>query len=148
MNLDLSKVIQWLSTLNEMSAITMTYFLCLAVAVAVRLMPFIKNQWIPAITVLSGPAVLLSITDFKASAIMSVRVFIFRTAIEGFIIGTTSWLCYHYFIRPLKKKFLGANGNGIDNGYDSAPSALTNEQLKQKQTNETKNPPTAPTVGA
>lgn len=135
MNIDPQKVIDWLTSLNELSSIPLTFFLCLAIAIAMRLMPFVKNQLIPTVVVLAGPLILLGITDFKASPAMTVRVFVFRTGFIGFIVGTVAWLFYQYAVRPLKRKFLGENGVSKDAVADipdplepSQPEQPTNEK--------------------
>jgi hypothetical protein len=130
MNLDLNAIMKWLSSLNELSGVPLTFILCLASAVGVRLFRWIRNELLPAITIMLGPIFLPFISDYNASSAMTPRVFWCRTVGIGFVVGTAAWLTYHYGIRPLKKKYLGDNGSPADEGVKGALNAMLDDKPK------------------
>lgn len=105
MTIDLDKIFEFLNSLGGMPKCGLVFIFCLALGFALKRCPWVHNSSIPSIVVLAGAVLLPMLSDWNASPLHSVRVFILQQALIGFITATVAWLAHRLVLKPILAKF-------------------------------------------
>lgn len=141
MTIDPEEIFRWLNGLYGVPKVVLVFILCIAFGWMMKKSPWIPNQRIAFYVCLIGALFLPLLSDFKASDIQSVRVFIATNLTIGFITGAAATLAYRLVIKRILAKFGDGNGDNSDPPFplpDGSNVADPKERIV--------NPPTLPKV--
>lgn len=113
MTIDTDQVFKAINGLYGIPKASLTFVVCIAAGWVMKRSPWIHNSAIPFSVCIVGGLILPLLSDFKSSAIESVRVWVVTNVVIGFITGALSTLFYKLVVKKLMDKF-GVNDSQTD----------------------------------